>query len=134
VIATADHGFLDCPLEDCLELPAALASQLRFPLCGERRVVFCHVHSEKEFSSKAKEWLGERADVRPSRELVEEGWFGGGAPHPLIAERVGDVAILMKDRYTIKDWLPGEPRHLHIGNHGGTSEDEMTIPLIMEKT
>jgi len=134
VIATADHGFLDCPLDDCLELPAALASQLRFPLCGERRVVFCHVHSEKEFVARAREWLGERADVRPSRELVEEGWFGGGAPHPLIGERVGDVAILMKDGFTIKDWLPGEPRYLHIGNHGGTSEDEMTIPLIMEKT
>jgi len=134
VIATADHGFLDCPREDCLELPAALASQLRFPLCGERRVVFCHVHSEKEFAARAKDWLGERADVRPSRELVAEGWFGGGAPHPLIAERVGEVAILMKDGYTIKDWLPGEPRHLHIGNHGGTSEDEMTIPLILEKT
>jgi len=134
VIATADHGFLDCPPEDCLELPAALASQLRFPLCGERRVAFCHARSEKEFVSTAKEWLGGRADVRPSRDLVAEGWFGGGAPHPLIAERVGDVAILMKDGYTIKDWLPGEPRHLHIGNHGGTSEDEMTIPLIMEKT
>jgi hypothetical protein len=134
VIATADHGFLDCPPEDCLELPPGLASQLRFPLCGERRVVFCHVHSEREFVSRAKEWLGERADVRPSRELVEQGWFGGGAPHPLIGERVGDVAILMKDGYTIKDWLPGEPRYLHIGNHGGTSEDEMTIPLIMEMT
>jgi hypothetical protein len=134
VIATADHGFLDCPLEDCLELTPALTSQLRFPLCGERRVVFCHVRSEKEFLSAAKEWLGERAEVRPSRQLVAEGWFGGGAPHRLIGERVGDVAILMKDGYTIKDWLPGEPRHLHIGNHGGTSEDEMTIPLIMEKT
>jgi len=134
VIATADHGFLDCPLEDCLQLPAALASQLRYPLCGERRVVFCHVHSPGEFASRATDWLGERAEVKPSRDLVEEGWFGGGAPHPLIAERVGDVAILMKDAYTIKDWLPGEPRHLHIGNHGGTSEDEMTIPLIMEKT
>jgi hypothetical protein len=40
----------------------------------------------------------------------------------------------MNDHYTLKDWLPGESRHLHIGNHGGTSEDEMTIPLIMEKT
>ncbi|HUQ25194.1 MAG TPA: alkaline phosphatase family protein [Burkholderiales bacterium] len=134
VIATADHGFLDCPREDCLELPAALASQLRFPLCGERRVVFCHVHSEKEFVSRAKEWLGERAEVRPGRELVEDGWFGDGAAHPQIRERVGDVAIVMRDGYTLKDWLPGEARHLHIGNHGGTSEDEMTIPLILEKT
>lgn len=134
VIATADHGFLDCPREDCLELPPALASQLRFPLCGERRVVFCHVHSEKEFVSRAKDWLGDKAEVRPSGELVGEGWFGGGAPHPRFAERIGDVAILMNDGYTLKDWLPGESRHLHVGNHGGTSEDEMTIPLIMETT
>ena len=134
VIATADHGFLDCPREDCLELAPSLASLLRFPLCGERRVVFCHVHSEKEFIPRARDWLGDKADVRPSRELAADGWFGPGAPHPLLAERIGDVAILMKDGYTLKDWLPGEPRHLHIGNHGGSSEDEMTIPLIMEKT
>jgi hypothetical protein len=134
VIATADHGFLDCPAKDCLALPAELTAQLRFPLCGERRVVFCHVQSEREFVSRAADWLGERAEVRPSRELTAEGWFGGGVPHPLFAERIGDVAILMKDGYTLKDWLPGEPRHLHIGNHGGTSEDEMTIPLILERT
>ena len=134
VIATADHGFLDCPREDCLELPPALASQLRFPLCGERRVVFCYVHSEKDFAARARDWLGDRADVLPSRSLLEEGWFGGGTPHPRFAERIGDVAIVMRKGYTLKDWLPGEPRHLHIGNHGGTSEDEMTIPLIMEKT
>jgi len=47
---------------------------------------------------------------------------------------VGDVALVMRGRYTVKDWAPGESRHLHIGNHGGTSEDEMLIPLIAEKT
>ena len=44
------------------------------------------------------------------------------------------VAIVMRERYTLKDWTPGESRHLHIGNHGGTSEDEMLIPLILEET
>jgi len=38
----------------------------------------------------------------------------------------------MRERYTIKDWTPGEARYLHIGNHGGTSENEMMIPLITE--
>ena len=38
----------------------------------------------------------------------------------------------MRGRHTVKDWTPGEPRHLHIGNHGGTHEDEMLIPLIAE--
>lgn len=37
----------------------------------------------------------------------------------------------MSGRFTIKDWTPGESRHRHIGYHGGASEDEMTVPLIV---
>jgi len=132
VLATADHGFIDSAPEESLELPAFLAAQLRFPLCGERRVAYCYVHSEKDFLQKARDHFGDRADVRPSRELLEEGWFGPGEPHPSFAERIGDIALVMRDRYTIKDWTPGEARYLHIGNHGGTSEDETLIPLITE--
>jgi arylsulfatase A-like enzyme len=134
VVATADHGFIDSSREDCLEPPSSISSMLRFPLCGERRVAYCHVHSPAEFSARAKDWLGERADVRPSQALVDEGWFGPGTPHPRLAERIGDIALVMRERYTVKDWTPGEPRYLHIGNHGGTSEHEMMIPLIVEKT
>jgi arylsulfatase A-like enzyme len=134
VIATSDHGFIDVSPEESLELPASLAALLRFPLCGERRVAYCHVHSEKEFLPRAQDWLGERADVMPSARLVDEGWFGPGTPHPRFAERIGDVALVMRGHYAVKDWAPGESRHLHIGNHGGTSEDEMLIPLILEET
>jgi hypothetical protein len=133
VIATADHGFVDAPTEDCMELPAPLAPMLRFPLCGERRVVYCHVHSPKDFIERARECFGEKADVMPSEQLVDEGWFGPGTPHPRLKERVGDVVVVMRERYTVKDWVAGESRWLHIGNHGGTHEDEMTIPLILEE-
>ncbi len=132
LIATADHGFIDSAPEESLELPSVLCSQLRYPLCGERRVAYCHVHSARDFMQQAKDWLGERADVRPSRELLDEGWFGPGAPHPSFAERIGDVALVMRGNYTVKDWTPGEARYLHLGNHGGTSESEMMIPLITE--
>jgi hypothetical protein len=132
VVATADHGFIDA--EDCLEPPAAISSLLRFPFCGERRVAYCHVHAVDDFLKRAKDWLRDTADVRPSRELVAEGWFGPGTPHRRFAERIGEVAIVMRGRHTVKDWTAGEPRHLHIGNHGGTSDDEMLIPLILETT
>jgi hypothetical protein len=82
----------------------------------------------------AKDWLEDRAEIRLSRDLVEEGWFGRGAAHARIAERVGDVTLVMRGHYTVKDWVAGEARHLHIGNHGGTSEDEMMIPLVVEAT
>ena len=134
LVLTADHGFIDCPAEESVELPAELSAMLRFPLCGERRIAFCHVHDQKSFIGKATALLGDRATVRPSRELLDEGWFGPGRPHARFAERIGDVALVMKGRATVKDWVPGEPRHLHIGNHGGTSDDEMHIPLVVAKT
>ena len=132
IVATADHGFIDVAPEESLELPAAFFPQLKFPLCGERRIAYCHVHAPAEFARRAQEWLGERAHVMPSERLVQDGWLGPGEPHPLLRERIGDVALMMRGRYTVKDWTPGEPRWLHIGNHGGTHEDEMMIPLIVE--
>jgi len=134
VVLSADHGFIDCPPEEALELPPALVALLRFPLCGERRIAFCHVREAEYFLEKAREFLGDRAQVRPSRELADEGWFGTGRAHPHFAERIGDVALVMKGRGTVKDWVRGEPRHLHIGNHGGMSEDEMNIPLVVAQT
>lgn len=138
VILTADHGFIDCPAEnaldtaDCPELAALLAR----PLTGERRVAFCHVKAGKqaEFGSRASEWLDGKADVLPGRVPLDEGWFGRGNIHPNIADRAGDFVLMMRDTYTVKDWLPGEPRHLHIGNHGGMSADEMYIPLVLART
>lgn len=133
LVVTADHGFVDVPPAEAIDLPPPLAAQLRFPLCGERRVAFCHVHDPKLFIEKTKEFLGERADVRPSGELVEAGWFGPGRPHPRFAERIGDVVIVMRGRGTVKDRVPGEKPHGFIGDHGGTSEDEMRIPLVVVK-
>ena len=134
VALTADHGFIDCPAGESMELPPSLSALLRFPLCGERRIAFCHVNERKTFLARAKDAFGDLADVRPSQELAEEGWFGTGRAHPDFAERIGDVALVMKGRGTVKDWVAGEPRHLHIGNHGGMSEGEMRIPLVVAKT
>ena len=133
VVLTADHGFIDSPPEESFELPAELSALLRFPLCGERRIAFCHVRDTAAFIEKAKDYFKQRADVRPSIELWQEGWFGAGRAHPLFAERIGDVALVMQGRGTVKDWVAGESRHLHIGNHGGMSEDEMNIPLVVAK-
>ena len=132
ILATADHGFIDVPPERSLELPSELAAMLKFPLCGERRVVYCHVHEAAAFQRRAQDWLGGRGEALPSGALVADGWFGPGTAHARFAERVGDVALVMHDNFTVKDWTPGEARHLHIGNHGGASEDEMMIPLIVE--
>lgn len=138
VILTADHGFIDCPPENALDFADSpeLASLLARPLTGERRVAFCHVAPgrKEEFKARASEWLEGKADVLDGAVPLAEGWFGSGDLHPNIADRAGDFVLMMRDTYTVKDWLPGEPRHLHIGNHGGMSDDEMYIPLVVART
>jgi hypothetical protein len=137
IVVSADHGFIDTLPAEALELEnySSLAELLRLPLTGEPRVAFCHVKPgcAEQFAGRAHALLGERADVRMSTALIEEGWFGPGASHPRLAERVGDVTLVMRGHYTIKDHLPGEKRHVLIGNHGGTTEDEMLIPLIVAR-
>jgi len=134
IILTADHGFIDCPAENALDTSdcPGFDDLLARPLTGERRVAFCHVKPgrQAEFAARASSWLGEKADIIPGRTVIEKGWFGGGDLHPHLAGRPGDFVLMMRDNYTVKDWLPGEPRHLHIGNHGGMSADEMYIPLV----
>lgn len=138
IVASADHGFLDSTPDEWLSIEDApgLSGLLAYPLCGERRIAWCHVQPGRadEFAARARDWLGDRADVVPAREMIDDGWLGPGDPHPRLAERVGDVALVMRGRNTIKDWVAGEPRFLHIGNHGGTSADEMNIPLLVATT
>ncbi len=135
VVVTADHGMIDVSDADHIDLDdhPDLAETLALPLCGERRAAYCYVRLDRReaFEQYVTAELGEHAEVWPSRELIDNGYFGTGDPHPRLRERVGDYTLIMKQRFVIKDWLPGEPRHVQIGVHGGTSDAEMYVPLIV---
>lgn len=135
IVVTADHGFVDTPAERALELSAhpQLQAMLRLALCGERRTPYCYVKPEcmAQFERYVGERLAEQTWLYRSDALVEQGWFGPGKPHPKLRERVGDYTLVMKDNWTLKDWLPGEERHRHVGVHGGVTSDEMLVPLIV---
>lgn len=137
MLVTADHGFIDSPPERVISLDdhPRLAACLARPLCGERRAAYAYVLPERrvEFESYVEEHLSESAILEPSAELIGRGWFGPPPVHRRLASRVGDYTLLMKGNWTIKDWLPWEKRYVMIGVHGGTSADEMLIPLIAAK-
>lgn len=135
VIVTADHGFIDTDESHSIDLDdhPELADCLALPLCGERRVAYCYVKPNRmeRFESYVRSELDAAAELRRSSELIEQGWFGTGTPHPRLADRVGHYTLVMKENYVIKDWLPNERRYEHIGVHGGVSEEEMWVPLIV---
>ena len=135
VIVTADHGFIDAHTDQAIELERhpQLARMLSLPLCGERRAAYCYVHAHERgrFVEYVTAHLGEYADLKDSKYLIEAGFFGLGPPHARLQERIGDYTLIMKDHSVIKDWLPGEPRYVQIGVHGGMCPQEMYVPLIV---
>ncbi|GAB6039804.1 alkaline phosphatase family protein [Endothiovibrio diazotrophicus] len=135
VIATADHGFIDTTRERVVHLAdhPTLADCLALPLCGEPRAAYCYLHPgrEKRFLDYVGEHFDHCCEAVASERLIDEGWFGLGEPHPRLWQRVGHYTLMMKENWVIKDQLAGEKAFHHVGVHGGTSEAEMTVPLIV---
>jgi hypothetical protein len=135
VIVTADHGFIDSPPDRLIELDdhPDLQAMLRLPLCGERRAAYCYVRPERarDFEDYVHGALADQARLFVSEVLMAQGWFGPGPPHPRLKQRIGDYTLIMKENWTIKDWVQGEARHRQIGVHGGLNIDEMTVPLVV---
>ena len=135
VIVTADHGIIDSgkSYEIQLEDHPALAETLTLPLCGERRAAFCYVKPDARdtFEDYVGRELAAFAELRASRDLIAQNYFGLGEPHPGLRDRVGDYTLIMKENYVIKDWLFAEHPHTQIGVHGGLSEQELYVPLIL---
>lgn len=135
LIVTADHGLVDIGPERTIQLEThpELVSALTLPLCGEPRAAYCYLHpgAEGRFLDCLASTLGDRLAAHRSHDLYRQGWFGLGAPHPRLAERIGDYILLPRGRWAVKDWLATEKRYQHIGMHGGIDSDEMLVPLIV---
>lgn len=135
VLACADHGFIDSPPERQIDLAQHpdLAAMLLRPLCGERRVAYCYVKpgQESRFEAYVREAFGGCMDLFAGPELIGRGWYGPGAADPRLASRVGDYVLVMREDWTLVDWVEGEKRYRQIGVHAGVSADEMLVPLVM---
>lgn len=133
LLVTADHGQIDTGASDCIDLSdhPDLEDCLALPLCGEPRSAFCYVRPGRtgDFERYCREILGDRLELRRSRDLLDRDLFGLGCPHPRLHQRIGDYTLLMRDKYVIRDRLPSEKRYTQIGVHGGLSETELTVPL-----
>lgn len=135
IIISSDHGLIDCPEDKAIYLDEhpRLASMLTLPLCGEPRCAYCYVRSDmrEEFERYITEELSLACELKKSREMISEDFFGLGQPARQLEERVGEYVLLMRDKYTLKDRILSEKRYRLHGVHGGLSEEELYVPLIL---
>ncbi|MCP4128788.1 MAG: hypothetical protein GY753_17265, partial [Gammaproteobacteria bacterium] len=135
VIVTADHGFIDVPSSGVIQMRdhPELAATMVLPLCGEQRFAYSYVHPDKRefFCQYVESELSHAVELYSSAEIIEQGWFGQGVPHPELESRVGHYAMVMQPGYKIRDRVLGERPKRHIGVHGGVTPEEMYVPLIV---
>jgi Type I phosphodiesterase / nucleotide pyrophosphatase len=138
VVVCADHGQIDTTPEERIELAGhpRLADTLILPLCGEPRSVYCYLRPgcEQRFDEYVSQEFAGFARCFTGEHLLAGGWFGLGEPHAELQRRVGDRVLLMNGHFILKDWLAQEKRHNLIGVHGGLSEDELHVPLVVAST
>ena len=133
VLVTADHGLIDTGPGDRIDLAdhPELEACLSLPLCGEPRAAFCYLRPRRvqDFQDYCQHILDGHALLKPSQELIHQGLFGQGEPHPGLEDRVGDYTLLLTGRSVIRDQLPSEKGTVQIGVHGGLSASELFVPL-----
>lgn len=135
VLLTADHGFIDSTPDTRVTLQdhPELAGMLTLPLCGEPRVAYCYVDPDRsrDFERYVTTRLAAGFELARGRELIAQGWFGLGMVHPRLPQRIGHYVLLARDNWTLTDLTLGEKPHVQVGAHGGTTEDEMYVPLVV---
>ncbi|MCA9459433.1 MAG: alkaline phosphatase family protein [Nanoarchaeota archaeon] len=137
VIVTADHGLIGSPKNRRVDLNkhSKLKECLSMPLSGDGRVKYCYVKLSKkdEFENYILKNLDHVCEMHKSEDLIKKNYFGLGKENSKLRDRVGDYTLIMKDNYLFNGSLLDKKTHFEVGNHGGTSEEEMFVPLILLK-
>jgi hypothetical protein len=78
--------------------------------------------------------LGGAVELQRPEDLLAQGWYGRGAPHPRVRAALGDYVLVLRERHAIYQRLPGESWHVQVGVHGGLSRAELQVPLVIAGT
>jgi predicted AlkP superfamily pyrophosphatase or phosphodiesterase len=135
IFITADHGLIDIPKDRVIKLEdhPKLEETLILPLCGESRAAFCFVRApyREKFEYYINNEFNEYCTMLKMQDLIDMDIFGLFKAHPRFKYRVPDYLLLMKDNYMIIDKMLKETRVRLKAVHGGLSEEELFVPLLL---
>ena len=132
VHVTADHGMVDVPLSQRVDLAheRELLAGVRL-VGGEPRApqLYCATGAVDEVVDRWRSRLGEGAWVATRDELVDAGWFG--PVRRAVLPRIGDVVVPMLGDVAVVDSERMRPEAVRlIGLHGSVTTAERSIPLV----
>jgi len=137
LIIVSDHGQIDADKSKNLDFAKhpKLIEMLNAGVSGIGRVGYCYVKPSrvKDFEKYIKKHFSGLCELHKSEDLIKKGYFGLFKPHKKLIDRIGDYTIIMKGQGVIEYPRFSKKKHFK-ANHGGLSDEEMLIPLIVIKT
>ncbi len=133
LVVTADHGMVDVPHRDRVDLAdhPELTGGMRV-LGGEPRFaqVYCDPGAAGAIADRMADAFGERAWVLTRKAAIDAGWFGPVADRN--RARIGDVLVAAARSFALIDSRTASPQVLKlIGQHGSLTTAEQRIPLLV---
>ncbi len=132
VVVTADHGMVDVPFADRLDVAhePGLAAGVRH-VGGEPRGLhlYCQPGAAADVVAAWSERCGPRMQMLLRDDAVRAGWFGPVAPWVL--PRIGDVVGSATDAFAVVDSRTARAQTLRlVGLHGARTPQEQLVPLL----
>ena len=132
VLLTSDHGMMDCPQQQRVDVEQPHLRQGVRKIGGEPRMRQVYLRGGEhpgEVAQRWGDWLGDRAEVVTRDDAVAAGLFGTVAPE--YRGRIGDVlAIAAPGVRLASDRVDATVSALP-GQHGGLTSDEVLVPLLI---
>lgn len=134
LIVLADHGHIDIQkyisINDCGQMETCL----RLPLSIEDRCCSVFVYPDKKdlFEVEFQKYLADDFLLFSDKDVMDLELLGRGIPHARICEFIGDYLIVGKTDKCLYQEVPNgvSPAFLK-GHHGGITQNEMLVPLIL---
>src|SRR4051812_5218692 len=132
VTVTADHGMVDIPHADRVDLAdePELRAGVRH-VGGEARALhlYCEPGAVDAVDAAWRARLGADVEIVRRSDAIERGWFG--SVEPQVLPRIGDLLAVAVGRIAIVDSVSARPELLRlVGQHGARTPQESLVPVL----
>ena len=134
LIVTADHGLINSKPADVSQMPDILSCLVMPPMIEGRAAAFyVKSHKRPSFERAFAERFGNEFLLLTREDVTRIGLFGRGQAHPKFDDFIGDYVACAVGNTHITYQVPGIEGHTLIGMHAGLTEDEMLVPVILDR-
>lgn len=136
-IISADHGMIDIENEYFIDRMPDISSCLVLPPFVESRAASFFVKADRrtDFERAFASAMGHEFLLLTHKDVFAKKLLGLGASHPKTIDFVGDYFACALSTSGIRyRTLNTRPKAMNKANHGGLTEQEMTVPLIVAET